>query len=209
MTRKLINFLRPAVKGNVFFDVGANVGSYTLSLAKDAKQVYSFEASARNFKTLENFVKCAGCSNVEGINRAVSERSGEEIRLFTSPDTVGNYSQFHDFGKGFETATTVTLDKFVQEKHVNRVDVIKIDIEGRECGDFRVAQRILQRDHPLLLVEFNALMTGSADWKLSTLNDLFLTCDYKSYELRRGCLPCGSAFLFQPDFHLRTFLTIP
>jgi len=186
--RELVDFLCPVVKGKVFFDVGANVGSYTLSLARNAGKVYAFEASLGNFRTLTKFVECAGFSNVEAVNRAVSDREGGEIRLFSSPDTGGNHSQFYDFGKGFETATTVSLDQFVEEERIERVDVIKMDIEGGEYRAFGGAQRILRRDHPLLLVEFNARTAEQAHWKLASLHDLLLAYDYKSYELKCGKL---------------------
>lgn len=200
--RNLVDFLCSRVKDQVFFDVGANVGSYTLSLAKSARQVYSFEASSSNADILKNFVESSQLSNVEIVNKAVSNLSGEEISLFTSPDTGGNNTQFHDFGTGFETATTITLDQFARERGIKRVDVIKMDIEGAELRAFQGAQEILKESRPLLLVEFNALVAKQAGWCSSELYEFLCQYGYKTYELRRNIITkFDKTRLSAPDFY--------
>lgn len=186
--RELVDFLCPRVKDKVLFDVGANVGSYTLTLARSARHIYSFEASPSNAAILRKFVEHSGLSNIEVVNKAVSDVPGQTITLFTSPDTGGNNSQFYNYGKGSETATTITLDQFAADNKIGRVDVIKMDIEGGELRAFRGAERILRECHPLLLVEFNALVTAPAGWKSSELYDLIRSHGYSAYELRRGKL---------------------
>ena len=127
---ELVDFLRPYVKGKVFFDVGANIGNYTLTLAKDAMQIYSFEASPSNAGILEGFIDRAQLSNTELINMAVAGESGDTISIFISPDATGNHSQFLDYGNGSETITTVSLDDFISKRNIEKVDVVKMDIEG-------------------------------------------------------------------------------
>lgn len=200
--RGLVDFLCPRVKDKVLFDVGANVGSYTLTLARSAKRIYSFEASPSNAAVLRRFVKHSGLSNIEVIDKAVSDLTGEKINLFTSPDTGGNHSQFHDYGKGSETATTITLDQFAGDNKIDRVDVIKMDIEGGELRAFQGARRILRESHPLLLVEFNALVATPAGWKSSELYELIRGYGYNAYEIRRGKLiGFNDSGMSAPDFY--------
>ena len=183
-----VDFLNRHVKGKTFFDVGANVGSYTLSLAKSARHIYSFEASPSNAETLTSFVAMSKLRNVEIINRAVSNVNGETISLYISPDTGGNYTQFNDFGKGCESNTTITLDQFAKDHGIDTIDVIKMDIEGSELAAFQGAHTILSRCHPLLLVEFHALVAASAGWSLSDLYDFLSGYDYRAYELKKNTL---------------------
>lgn len=200
--RDLVGFLHPRVKSKVLFDVGANVGSYTLTLANNANRVFSFEVSLSNFKTLREFVRQSSLGNVETIHSAVSDVSGQEISLFTSPDTGGNNSQFYNYGQGSETATTVTLDQFAADHAVERVDVIKMDIEGGELAAFRGAEGILSEWHPLLLVEFNALVATPAGWESRELYELICRYGYKAYQLRRGKLVlCEDIDMSSPDFY--------
>lgn len=200
--RGLVDFLCPRVKDKVLFDVGANVGSYTLTLAKSARRIYSFEASPSNAAILRRFVEHSRLSNIEVINQAVSDVSGEKITLFTSPDTGGNHTQFHDYGKGAETASTITLDQFARDNKIDRVDVIKMDIEGGELRAFQGAQRILRESRPLLLVEFNALVATPAGWKSSELYELVRSCGYNAYEIRRGKLmDFDESRMSAPDFY--------
>jgi FkbM family methyltransferase len=197
---RLVDFLCPRVKGKVLFDVGANVGSYTLSLAKSARQIYSFEASPSNCRILGGFVGRAGLSNVEIVNKAISDSCGEEIALFTSPYASGAHSQFHDFGTGHEKVTTITLDQFAQDRKIGRVDVIKMDIEGSELRAFQGARQILRESRPLLLVEFNAPVATQAGWKLSELYELIRPYGYRACELhRRKLAPFDESRLSDPN----------
>jgi len=197
---RLVDFLCPRVKGKVLFDVGANVGSYTLSLAKSARQIYSFEASPSNCQILKGFVEHAGLANIEIVNKAIADSCGQEISLFTSPYASGAHSQFYDFGTGHETVTSMTLDQFAKDKKIGKVDVIKMDIEGSELRAFQGAEQILRASRPLLLVEFNALVATQAGWKLSELYDLLRQYGYRTCELRRRKLmPFDEARLSDPN----------
>lgn len=200
--KQMVDFLKPRVKGKVFFDVGANIGSYTLALSKSAAHVYSFEASSSNAAILRNFVKLSGLNSIEVINKAISNHSGKTISLYSSPDTGGNNTQFHDFGKGYETVSTITLDQFASDNNIDHVDVIKIDIEGSELAAFQGAHDLLSKSHPVLLVEFHALVAKQANWELTDLYNLLKSYSYNAYELsRRGLIPFERSRLSNPEFY--------
>lgn len=200
--KKFVDFLKPHVTGKVFFDVGANVGSYTLALSKAAARIYSFEASPSNAAILKNFVALSRSSAVEVVNQAVSNHSGKNISIYSSPDTGGNNTQFCDFGKGCETVSTITLDQFVADHDIDHVDVIKVDIEGSELAAFQGARDLLNKSRPILLVEFHALAAKQANWQLVELHDLLKGYGYNAYELKRGRLvPFDRSRLSHPEFY--------
>ena len=148
-------------------------------------------------------------NSIEVINRAVSNKSGESISIYLSPDTGGNNTQFHDFGQGCETISTITLDQFVADNDIDHVDVIKMDIEGSELAAFQGAHNLLNKFHPVLLVEFHAIVAKQAGWELVELYDLLKSYGYKVYELkRRRLVPFESARLSDTDFYANLiFLT--
>ncbi len=208
--KPLADYLRPHVSGRIFFDVGANIGSYTLSLARAAERIYSFEASPRNAATLNNFVQIAGLQNIDVINKGVSNRSGEQITIYSSPDTGGNNTQFHNFGNGCETVATITLDQAVAEYQIPRVDVIKMDIEGSELAAFQGADEILSRHRPLLLIEFHALVAQQAGWELATLYNLLTGYGYRVFELSGKMLaPFDQKRFSEPEFYANLIFIHP
>ncbi len=116
---------------------------------------------------------------------AVKDKSGDTISIFISPDTTGNYSQFLDYGHGSEAVTSISLDDFIAKRNIDKVAVIKIDIEGGEFDAIRGAEKLINRDHPLLLVEFNSILADHAGWKLQDLYDYIVSFGYKAYELKK------------------------
>ncbi len=208
--KPLVDYLLPHVSGRIFFDVGANIGSYTMSLARAAERTYSFEASPRNASTLRNFVKIAQLNNIEVINRGVTDRSGEQISIYSSPDTGGNNTQFHNFGSGCETVDTITLDEALDEFRISRVDVIKMDIEGSELAAFQGAHNILSQHRPLLLIEFHTVVAQQAGWKLGALYDLLVGYGYRVFELsRKKLVPFDQSRLVEPEFYANLIFIHP
>lgn len=206
--KQWVDFLKPHVTGKIFFDVGANVGGYTLTLAKSAARTYSFEASSANASILKNFVNLSKLNTIEVINKAVSNNSGERVSIYSSPDTGGNNTQFNDFGKGCEMVSTVTLDQFVADNNIDYVGVIKIDIEGSELAAFQGAHDLLNKSHPVLLVEFHALAAKQANWELVELYNLLKSYGYSAHKLRRnGLVTFDPSGLSEPEFYTNLIFT--
>jgi FkbM family methyltransferase len=144
----LRNLLKP---GMVFCDVGANFGIFTLlgSRAVGPKgRVFAFEPVPSNRRVLERNIALNGVTNVTVIAEAVSDTCGS-ARIFLSRD-AGCHSistePLHYEGEFLDVVVT-RLD---QVKSIERIDVLKIDVEGVELevlaglGDLKVNQVILE-----------------------------------------------------------------
>ena len=107
-------------KGEVFVDVGAYLGAYTLRAAKRGCTVYSFEPNPNSFKILSLNVEDNGFDNVKPFNVAVGDHEGE-ISIALSFDTT----KVSD--KGYKVKM-ITLDSL----KLLKVDWLKIDVEGFE-----------------------------------------------------------------------------
>src|SRR6476620_9919330 len=141
--------------GSVVVDVGANVGSHGIRLSRmvDGLRVLAFEPSTAAFETLLRNIEKNGVTNLEAHRVAVSDHSGW-LRLTT-------HLQAMNFvvpqGRGVtdsvtETVECRTLDELLEEL-TDRVDVVKIDVEGSELEVVHGARRTLERYKPTLLVE--------------------------------------------------------
>jgi FkbM family methyltransferase len=138
------------VPGSVCFDVGANVGFYTILAARlvgPEGRVVAFEPHPENVKALERNVAANGLANVVVVPKAVSSRSGA-ARL-THGDRAT--ARLHD-GPGHDVRT-IALDEFVDEHAALVPAVVKIDVEGHELDVLEGARRTLGSARPALLCE--------------------------------------------------------
>src|SRR6184192_1591404 len=154
-------------QGAVVVDVGANIGIYSRFLSRcvgPTGLVHSFEPSPDNFRRL-----CAATrdlSNVRLTQAAVGERSGE-CKLYVSDKLNVDHRAYKADGDSRRAIPTemVTLNDYF--KPGQRVDLIKIDIQGYELHALRGANRVLA-DNPnaKLLLEFwpYGLKQAGANW---------------------------------------------
>ena len=132
------------------YDIGANVGFYTLLAAKlagPAGHVYAFEPAPRNFDFLRRHVTMNAISNVTLMQAAICSEAGQAM---------------FDLGKSFETGRlsrngevmvrVETIDQLVFEHSMPPPHVIKIDVEGHEAEVLGGARETLKRYRPIVFV---------------------------------------------------------
>ncbi len=135
---------------DVFFDVGANVGFYSLLASKLVGSdglVVSFEPDNNNFNFLERHVKINNITNIKSFKLAVSDFSGD------SNFKIGNNSATGQLVKeslGIKVKT-VSLDEFCREKNIYP-NFLKIDVEGSEREVLIGAKLVISQKHPFLVV---------------------------------------------------------
>jgi FkbM family methyltransferase len=142
-------------KGAVVVDVGANIGIYSEFLSRcvgPTGLVHSFEPSPDNFKRLS----AATCylSNVRLTQAVVGERSGES-KLYVSDKLNVDHRAYKANGDSRRAVPTemVALDDYF--KSGQRVDLIKMDIQGYELHALRGAHRVVGENPDIdLLLEF-------------------------------------------------------
>ena len=134
--------------GNTFFDVGANLGYYTLLASKRVGfhgQVHAFEPAPQQFEHLSLNVRINRATNVVLNNVALSEAPGEREMLFS----LGWNQGTHSFGVA-EGATMTglvrcrTIDEYVASNRIKQIDVLKVDVEGAELLVFRGAEKTIR-----------------------------------------------------------------
>jgi FkbM family methyltransferase len=146
----------------VVFDVGANIGIYSLLYARfpDAR-VYSFEPVTTTYAFLARNVMANGLGNVEVFNHGFYDADGE---LYIGPwqgkaksGTFTVDSRRHDPAEQDrgEMADFHTLDGFVRDCGLDRIDFLKIDTEGAELAVLRGGAEIIRRFRPVMEIEVN------------------------------------------------------
>lgn len=155
-------FLAAAQKipaGAVTFDIGANIGLTAVLAAQRAQKVYAFEPGPATFKNLKRTIEANKLDGiVEAVNVALGAAEGQ--LSFFNDATSGSASHLiTDATLARESATTVpvtTVDAFCTQHGIDRLDFMKIDIEGFEIDALAGARQTIERFRPAALIEFNA-----------------------------------------------------
>jgi FkbM family methyltransferase len=151
-TRALLSIVKP---GHVVFDIGANIGYYTVLASQQVGptgRVVAFEPLARNVSYLYRHVRLNRAENVRLIPLGCSDRTG--VALFRrGPDyATGSLTRGPRSSSALDELVGVTtVDDVVQELGLVP-NVLKIDVEGAEERVLKGAARTLDAAHPAVLV---------------------------------------------------------
>lgn len=143
--------------GMIIVDIGAHVGYFTRlfsRLTKSSGHVYAFEADPSNFALLKKNTE--HCKNITIYKLAISDHVGN-INFFHSELKTGCHSTIPSSLRQTKlTVSASTLDEMVKKENINRVDIIKMDIEGGEVAALRGMSNIITANPALqLITEFN------------------------------------------------------
>jgi FkbM family methyltransferase len=155
----LARVLKP---GMTLLDVGANLGLYTLFAARRVSttgRVVAIEPSRREMDLLRRNVEQNVLSNVSLQSLALSDQSAE-VELLVAAASHAGHNTLGAFGYNTrlehrEKVTACRLDDLVESAKLERLDIIKMDIEGAELAAVRGASAALARYRPTLLMELS------------------------------------------------------
>lgn len=141
--------IRPE-QGDVVIDGGGCLGDSTvffgLSAGENGK-VYCFEFAAEHLEIIRENKKINNMGNIEVVPMGLSDRLTEGKPVPLGKIWPGNRISFHD-----QALPLTTLDFFVEERRIDKVDFIKLDIEGAELSCLKGARKTIERDRPRLAI---------------------------------------------------------
>ncbi len=162
-------------KGDVVLDLGANIGYFTLLAAKlvgEKGRVFSFEPEPTNFKYLTKNIQLNNYTQVKAMQNAVSQKSGEKIKLFiceyeSGHHTINQPNGIKDYGGGKHIAEivnsieieTVSIDDLYKNVIKTPVNFIKMDVEGAEMLALLGMEQTIKESKSLkMVIEFFPLL---------------------------------------------------
>jgi FkbM family methyltransferase len=151
VTRFLCGILHP---GMTVMDVGAHIGYYTLLMAKRITpdgRVFSFEPNPAVRKYLEENIRANGYSSIDVFPFALFSRDG--VGVLEGQDNLNSCLK-PDMAKGHEDLVQFARFDGIQSKlGIDRIDVIKMDVEGAEMDILIGMQNYLKAHYPALIIE--------------------------------------------------------
>jgi len=173
----------------VVFDIGANIGYYTIPIAKKLSQmngyVHAFEPLNNNFSSLKLSVEKNGTESNIVLNKfALGDFIGNIDIIKTEKGNSSNaVLSFNDseYEKDLtkETIAIKTLDEYTP--NVQRCDLIKVDIEGAEYFLIKGGLKFIEKYKPIIYGEFNAFFLKKFGYSVLDIWQLLKPLGYQAY----------------------------
>lgn len=177
-----MNIMRKVVReGTVALDIGANIGFHTLELARLVGPrgiVFAFEPAPENYALLVKNIASNNYRNVVAVQKAVSSRT-HTVKLFLSEEHAGDHRIFDSRdGRQSVEVEAVSLDDFFAGDE--RVDFIKMDIQGAEYLALLGMERLLRRSTDLILMcEFAPSLLAGCGASAELVIDKLRECGFR------------------------------
>jgi len=197
-------------KHMVFVDIGANLGEYSLFAAKRVRdgKVLAFEPLPKMIKLLEENVSLNHFQNVQIFTYGLSSKEGV-LPIHEIENAHEGLSTFFPGEQKSKNAFEVHLKVFDAEFEgmgVDRIDFIKMDIEGGELGALQGARKTIEKFRPVVMVEINQQTYHAAGYTIDDVYKFFSSLAYSPFEInKQGDLvstsrrPVLDNIVFQPS----------
>lgn len=176
--------------GDVFLDIGANIGWYSLlfsRIARPGSRIFAFEPDALNSRLLRENLGMNRADSVEVIEAAVAESSGRSKLYRYGSNNLGRHSMLETAGRDAVDIDTVGLDDFWQQRGLAdaRVRVLKIDVEGYEYFALGSGKAVLRRTE-LVVSEYSPGVMLDHGVRPEALLDLLGDAGFTPWRLAGG-----------------------
>jgi FkbM family methyltransferase len=154
----LVRTLRP---GQVFFDVGANVGFFAVigaRLVGPRGKVVAFEPVGNNAALVRQNAAINGFGNLEVVEKAVAAVSGRAklaLAAYAGGSSLAHVGTPPDATGAMLPVETVALDDLIFSQRHPAPDLVKIDVEGAEREVLEGMARLLRQVRPIVLYEID------------------------------------------------------
>lgn len=184
-------------KDGIVIDIGGHAGQFSKLFSKylgTQGYVYSFEPGHYALSILRKVKSIKRLNNLEIVPKALGARR-EEAQLHIPVKKSGS------LGFGLSSIARpednnrktvrhkieiITLDDFVDDKKLQRLDFIKIDIEGGEYDFLKGAEKTLEQFRPAILMEINGQALARHNANPQDIDQFMRDLGYESYILQQG-----------------------
>ncbi len=182
---------RVLAPGEIFWDVGANLGYFTLLAAASLKNtggVVAFEPGRSAYERLTENISLNPFTNILTFPLAATDQEGAAVLYSTRGSADGRANLFRPGAAQTEseTVSTVTLDGWRDRQGRPGPDFIKLDVEGAELAALSGARKTLTENAPLLLVEMKEAIFQSLGLDRAAIQKFLSGYGYRPVGLSKG-----------------------
>jgi FkbM family methyltransferase len=192
--RPTLNALRQLVKpGDTVLDVGANLGAHTLHLANavgPAGRVFAFEPTDFAFQKLTKNLALnpelrdrVTLSQVFLVDQPGTPRESEIYSSWPLEQAGERHPKHLGKLQSTSQASEETLDGYVARNNIEKVDLIKIDVDGHEYTVLKGGREMLQKFSPILVMELSPYVHSEQGNNFGDFIALLRDCRYSLTDL--------------------------
>ena len=179
-----IDYLYETLKpGDTFLDIGANIGLFSLNastIVGEKGRVFGFEAFGPNYGQFKANITLNSFQNISAEKMAISDKEDFIEILYNDNDkNVGMASAYLKDYTSKESVKCMQLDSYFMDHQIDKVDLIKIDIEGGEYDALLGMDKIMTELKPKILIEINKEALENSNHNEQELLDLLKKYHYK------------------------------
>ena len=177
--------------GDIIFDIGANIGETAMNFAKLATNegfVYSFEPDKHNYSRNLNNMSKNEFDNIELINKGMGDACGSFSMLNTKNNNAG-MNKIIPTKEGIKNNSKIskikvtTIDTFIQKNGIEKVDFIKIDVEGFEYKVLKGGENCISKFEPTFFIELDNTLLKEQN---SSAKILISFLEEKKYKIKNA-----------------------
>jgi FkbM family methyltransferase len=195
---------------DTILDIGGNIGQMALLFAKYSKRVLTFEPIPTLAKRIREQVALNALQNrVQVYDVALTNFTGKLPLQLPNSENGGNGSLIigRDGGQGVIEVDAMLLDDLLERERIQKVDLIKVDVEGAELFVLQGMPKLLSgKNKPILILEMNSGMMKLAGYGPKEIMDILVPQGYECYEFVKHGLE-GPIVNPQPKIENYCFLT--
>ncbi len=153
----IINIIKKNLKtGQIFVDIGANIGlmsCYASNIVGENGKVLAFEANSKTSKILEKNCVLNNSKNVEIFTLGLGEKKSSAL-FYENWDVNRGGASF--LKQSDEIGTEVEIDTIDNLLSEQKIDMVKIDVEGFELNVLKGGINVLKKNHPIFIIEVSS-----------------------------------------------------
>ena len=152
------------IEAPVIFDIGANIGNHAISISTDCKRIYAFEPDAGIMSILMKNIHANRINNIVANEMGLSDSTRHSDFYVNMDGNIGASTLDPDArGRKFKRTrvSLTTGDSYVKDNAIDRIDLLKIDVEGHEIQVLSGFEKTLDKYKPIILMEWSAAKTIS------------------------------------------------
>ncbi len=180
-----IEFLtNTCIPGMTVIDIGAHLGLMSVIISKligDKGKIYSFEPTPKTFAIFKDIIKKNnGDKIIFPFNKAVSNFDGK-MDFFVDENEGSNANSLvgrKDKSRISEKMDVTTLDTFVKEMKLDKLDLIKIDAEGSELDVLHGALETFEKFKPKIVLAIHPSLIKNNNQNIGDIFDVIHSLEY-------------------------------
>lgn len=144
-------------QNDTVIDIGANIGYYSTLFSKlvgPKGKVIAFEPTNYYYKLLNENISVNVLNNIEVVKKGLSNIS-QELEIYIDESSATLHQPFDFYIKEKEKISLTTLDNYIVSLNLDKIDLIKIDVDGHDQFVLDGAMKTIRRYKPLIIIEIS------------------------------------------------------